>query len=202
MGKKERILAIFAGAGIEGLNLEEGMARFGGNPDLYIKVIKSFVDSIGRHLDKLKALTSEGLEDYAIEVHGIKGSCYGISAYKEGDMAKALEISAKAGDYGQTASGNAPFIDAVETLAGKLRGLLDEVENKGGGGPKKSAPDRDVLESMLEASRDFDIDRMQEALQELEKYEYENDGDLVKWLGEQVTSFSYGNIEERLADLL
>ena len=55
---------------------------------------------------------------------------------------------------------------------------------------------------MLEASRDFDAERMQEVLKDLEKYDYESEGDLVKWLGEQVTVFSYDKIEERLASIL
>jgi len=202
MDEKDRILAIFAGLGIEGFDLEEGIARFGGNPGLFFKVLKTFVDSIGGHLDKLAGLTEEGLEDYAIEVHGIKGSCYGISANKAGDMARELELSAKAGDYERTVSGNAVLIEAVNVLAGKLRELLAEVEKGSGKGPQRQSPDKALLEDMFWASRDFDIDRMQEVLNELERFEYEKDGDLVKWLSDQVTSFNYGKIEERLATIL
>ena len=202
MDENEKTLAVFASTGIEGLDLEEGVARFGGNPKLYVKIIRTFTDNIGGHLDKLSGLTPEGLADYAIEVHGVKGSCYGISANKEGDMAKALEIAAKDGEYEQVTAGNAPFIEAVNELTEKLRGLLAEIEGGDGSGRKRPEPDRALLEAMYTASRDFDVDKMQGILKELEQYEYENDDGLVRWLGEQVTSFSYDKIEERLATIL
>ena len=187
---------------IEGLDLEAGVARFGGNPKLYAKIIKTFVDNIGPHLDKLAGLTPEGLEDYAIGVHGVKGSLYGISATREGDMAKDLEIAAKAGEYDKVLAGNVPFIDSVKELTIKLQSLLAAFEEGSEAGQKKPEPDRAQLEIMLTASRDFDVDKMQEALKELEKYEYEKDGDLVGWLSEQVTAFGYDKIEERLASIL
>ena len=189
--------------GIEGLDLEAGVIRFGGNEKLYAKIIKTFIDNIGPHLDKLAGLTLEGLADYAIEVHGVKGSLYGISANKEGDAAKELEISAKAGEYEIVAEGNVPFIESVRILTEKLKAMLDDFE--GGGtvtGNKKQEPDKAVLQAMLDASRDFDVDKMQDSLAELEKYEYEKDGDLVGWLSEQVTAFGYDKIEERLAAIL
>jgi HPt (histidine-containing phosphotransfer) domain-containing protein len=202
MDEKERILTIFAKTNIEGLNLNEGVIRFGGNPKLYLKIIKTFVDNIGPHLDILAALSPEALESYGIEVHGVKGSCYGISANKEGDMAKELEIAAKENNYEKVLIGNAPFITAVNELKGKLQALLDEFENSSENMQKKPEPDRELLAIMLQASRDFDVDKMQDALKELEQFDYEKDGDLVKWLSEQVTAFGYDRIEERLASIL
>ena len=202
MDEKEKILEIFAKTNIDGLNLSEGVVRFGGNPKLYLKIIKTFIDNIGPHLDVLAALSPEGLEAYGIEVHGVKGSCYGISANKEGDMAKELELAAKANDYAKVLAGNAPFIATVNELKDKLQGLLDEIEGGSGSAQKKPEPDKELLAVMLQASRDFDVDKMQEALKELEQFEYEKDGDLVKWLSEQVTSFGYDRIEERLALIL
>ena len=202
MDEKEKTMAVFASTDIEGLDLEAGVARFGGNPKLYVKIIKTFVDNIGAHLDTLAGLTQGGLEAYGIEVHGVKGSCYGISANKEGDMARELEMAAKEGDFAKVSAWNAPFIEAVNTLVGKLQALLDEIEGGSVTGQKRPEPDKATLASMLQASRDFDVERMQEALKALEQYEYEGGGDLVKWLGEQVTAFGYDKIEERLASIL
>lgn len=224
MDENERTLAIFAETDIEGFNLEEAVARFGGNPQLYLKIIKAFIDDIGGHLDRLAGLSRDGLGDYGIEVHGIKGSCYTIGAKKEGDMALALEMAAREGDFEQAESGNAPFIEAMNVLKGKLSGLLDEVENAGGrqghygqagkaealpagagseplGGLEKIEPDRAALEEMLEATRNLNINWMEDVLRELEKYNYEKGGDLVRWIGEQVTLFNYEEIEERLAGI-
>ena len=192
----------FSNTDIEGLDIEAGIARFGGNQKLYAKILKTFNDNIGAHMDKLAGLTREGLADYAIEVHGVKGSLYGISANREGDMARNLEIDSKAGEYDKVLAGNAPFIAAVFELRGKLQALLAAYEAGAGGMQKKTEPDKAVLGAMLQASRDFDVEKMQEALKELEKYEYEKDGELVKWLGEQVTTFGYDKIEGRLAGIL
>ena len=192
----------FTDTDIEGLDLAAGVARFGGNEKLYAKILKTFIDNIGPHLDKLAGLTREGLSDYAIQVHGVKGSLYGISANKEGDMAKELEIDAKANDYEKVFAGNEPFIASVKKLSEKLQMLLDDAGDETGGTQKKSEPDKALLSIMLEASRDFDVDKMQSALTELEKYKYEKDGELVVWLGEQVTAFGYDRIEERLATIL
>ena len=187
---------------IEGLDFEKGVALFGGNPELYIKVIKKFVDNINPHLDLLAGLTREGLEAYGIEVHGVKGSLYGISANKEGDMARGLEMAAKAKEYEKVSAGNGPFIEAVNELAVKLRALLKELEDLACYRQKKAEPDKAVLALMLQASRDINVEKMQELMKELEKYEYESGGDLVKWLSGQVTAFGYDSIEERLRNVI
>jgi len=202
MENTEKILSVFDRTDIDGLDIKAGVARFGGNPKLYVKIIKTFVDNIGAHLNTLAGLTRENLEMYGIEVHGVKGSLYGISANKEGDMAKDLEMAAKDGDYEKVSAGNASFIEAVNILVEKLNALLAELDDSKVYGQRKQEPDRDLLGVMLQASRDFDVEKMQDALKELEKSEYETGGDLVKWLGEQVTAFGYDKIEERLAVLL
>ena len=206
MDESRMITEVFAKADIEGMNFDEGIERFGGNAKLYVKIIRTFVDKIGAHLDTLSGLASEPggagkLEAYSIEVHGVKGSCYGISANKAGDMAKELEIASKAGNREAVLAGNDRFITDVKELAEKLRALLAELEG-GGGGQKKSEPDKTLLAVMLQASRDFDVEIMQDTLKELEKYEYESGSDLVKWLSEQVTAFGYDRIEERLMAIL
>ena len=202
MDNNDRTLEIFAKTEIEGLSLTDGVARFGGNHKIYLKILKTFVDNIDPHLDALAELTRDGLEAYGIRVHGVKGSCYGISANKEGDMAKELEIAAKEGNYEKVSANNALFIAAVNELKNKLQALFDEIEGGVSGVIRKPVPDKAILAAIMQASRMFDVEKMQYALAELEKYEYEVGGDLVKWLGEQMITFSYDKIEERLASIL
>ena len=117
-------------------------------------------------------------------------------------MAKELEMAAQAGDFEKVSAGNERFIKAVKELSERLRALLDEIEEGTGGGRKKPEPDKAVLAAMLQASRDFDVEKMREALDELEKFEYASGGDLVKWLSGQVTVFAYDLIEKRLKEIL
>ena len=200
MEEKERIAKVFAEANIDGMNLNDGMARFGNNSKLYLKVIKTFVDNIGHHLDTLATLTEDTLPDYAVEVHGVKGSCYGINANREGKMAEALEIAAKGGNFAEAQAGNAPFLDEMKALVPKLQAVLDACSEEGA--TKKAEPDKALLKDMLDAAKDFDVDKMQKTIEELEKYEYEKDGDLVKWLSDQVTMFAYDLIQQRLEEIL
>jgi HPt (histidine-containing phosphotransfer) domain-containing protein len=198
----ENVLAAFARADIEGMDLAAGAGRFGGNAKLYLRVLGTFADSMGAHIDRLNELATEAaLADYMIEVHGVKGSCYGVGANKEGDMAKELELSAKAGDFAKVSSGNPVFASAVHALIPKIREIIEAAGESGAGG-RKAAPDKAALAAMLAASREFDAAGMQDALRELEKYEYKAGGDLVKWLGEQVASFGYDRIQERLEGIL
>ena len=202
-GDSDRILTVFAKAAVDGLDFSDGIERFGGNSKLYVRIIKTFVDNIGKHLDVLAKLSPGELEAYGIEIHGVKGSCYGISANKEGNMAKELEMAAKAGDYDRIAIDNVIFIRAMNELTKKLHAVLDEIEGCGVGvAVKKPEPDREVLDSMLQASRDFDLAGMHDALKKLEQFEYDSGGDLVKWLGEQVIVFGYDRIVERLMAVL
>jgi len=208
MDDKEKLLNAFAQADIEGLDPAAALARFAGNPKLFLKVLKSFTDSIGAHLDRLNELEAQGaIADYAIEVHGVKGSCYGIGANREGDLAKELEFAAKANETDKVHGGNAPFVDEMRRLSDKLSSVLRSVESGDGaagvgGAAALPEPDRQTLAAMLQASRDFDAEKMQELLRELESHTYASGGDLVAWLSEQVTAFAYDKIEERLGALL
>jgi HPt (histidine-containing phosphotransfer) domain-containing protein len=193
--------AAFAQAGLEGMDPAAGAALFAGNVKLYLKVLGTFAGSIGGHIDKLNDLcTEETIADYAIEVHGVKGSCYGVGATREGDMAKELEFAAKAGDFAKVSSGNGPLTAEIAALAEKFRAVqaIAEGADGGDGRAKKAAPEKAVLLKMLEASRGCDADGLQAALRELEAYDYEAGGDLVRWLGGQVTAFGYDEIRTRL----
>jgi predicted transcriptional regulator len=117
-------------------------------------------------------------------------------------MAMELEVAAKKGLYEKICHENDVFIETVRDFAAKLRVLLTALERAEGDGRERPEPDKAALAAMLKAGRDFDVDKMQEILQELEQYEYERNGELVKWLSEQVTAFSYGKIEKRLAEIL
>jgi hypothetical protein len=196
------IRALFKDANIEGMDFEKGLGLFAGQVKIYLKILKTFRDSIGGHLEELAALTEPGLADYAIRVHGVKGSCYGIAAMKEGDQARELEFAAKAGDYALVASKNQELIDAVYALKDKLTLFLDAVQGDGASGEKKAAPDRALLAKLAEAVEAYDVDEVRSAIDELEKFAYEKDGDLIEWLSAKATSFEYEDISEKLKEIL
>ncbi|MDR1471310.1 MAG: response regulator [Synergistaceae bacterium] len=191
---------------ISGVDIAAGMKRFNNVASVYMGVVKSFTQNMPRLLATLRGVTESTLSEYAVTVHGVKGSCYGICADEAGRMAEALEISAKGGDFTRVMAGNETFICTVETLLIQLKTLVesaDEVSSEAVRGKNSMPePDRSLLEKMLRASQDYDIDAMQSAMDELEQYKYESGGELIAWLKEQLVNFCYEAISEKLEDVV
>jgi CheY-like chemotaxis protein len=182
---------------IEGVNLEEGIARYEGEA-AYLGVLRSYATHTPPLLEKLRSLAPETLPDYAVTVHGLKGASYGICADNIGRQAEGLEHAAKAGDYDRVRGENDAFIRQVEAA---LSGIQELLRSCAEGEPEKeqaAAPDPALLEKLLDASRRFKSTVMEEILLELEKYEYQSGGDLVVWLREQLDNLEYDAIRERL----
>jgi PAS domain S-box-containing protein len=189
---------------VPGVDFISGMRRFNNNPEIYLRVIRSFVKNIPRLLEELREVSEASLERYAVTIHGVKGSCYGISADVAGKMAEALEVAAKTGDFAEVMAGGGAFIQEAEALLPQFEALLERADaiQAPAKKPGAAAPDPELLAELLAASRDYDIDGMQQALEQLEQYSYESGNDLIAWLKEQVANFSYDQVQEKLEELL
>jgi CheY-like chemotaxis protein/anti-sigma regulatory factor (Ser/Thr protein kinase) len=112
------------GATIPGLDLEECLGRFGGDEEVLRGILDSYVLNIPLMLEKIQAVTQEGLADYAVIVHGIRGSSHSICAQAVGDLAQALENAAKAGDFAFVEANNGAFLQAVKEQVAEISGFL------------------------------------------------------------------------------
>ncbi|MDR1622456.1 MAG: response regulator [Synergistaceae bacterium] len=205
---------------IEGLNIGAGYSRFGGER-AYKEVIRSYVTHTPKLLDKLRG-EEETLPEYAIAVHGLKGSSYGICADEVGRMAEELEFAAKRGDAAAVKAKNGELIRAVEALLSSLRfGFLGqetslqevslkeafweeprrEDREKSEKRELRSTPDISFLKELRERCSHYDVAGMEEAMSKLERYTYKSRNDLVKWLRKQVDDLEYGQISERLKNI-
>jgi CheY-like chemotaxis protein len=187
-------------ATLEGMDLEAGLKRYG-SEEVYTRILRSFLTHTPGLLEKLRSLTQETLPDYAVTVHGLKGASYGVCAEAIGVEAEELEFAAKAGDYETVASKNAGFIVKVEAAMDALGELLQSAAEEGGKKPKAAAPDKTLLEKLLDASKRFKPTVMEEVLAELEGFEYESEGDLIPWLREQIEDLEYDAVREKLESL-
>ncbi|MDR1516264.1 MAG: response regulator [Synergistaceae bacterium] len=191
---------------ISGVDIAAGLKRFNNAPSIYMGVVKSFIQNTPKLLTALRGVTESTLPDYAVTVHGIKGSCYGICADEAGRMAEALEIAAKSGDFARVMAGSETFISKVEGLLSQLDALSRSADEVCGAVNSDKAalpsPDRALLAKMLDVSRVYDIDAMQSVMEELEQYRYESEGELVSWLKEQIVNFGYDDISEKLEEVL
>jgi PAS domain S-box-containing protein len=188
---------ILDGAKIDGINLKAGIERYE-EETAYLGILRSYLIHTPELLEKLRSLSRETLPDYAITVHGIKGSSFGICADGIGKQAEELEYAAKAGNYETVRDKNAAFIEKTERALRDIGELLQNSEEGGSVKQKAAAPSKNLLEKLLDASKRFKPTVMEEVLAELEGYEYESGGDLVEWLREQMDNLEYDAIRERL----
>jgi CheY-like chemotaxis protein len=182
----------------DGVDWAEGRRRYGEIP--FRNILHSFLRHTPDVLRRMESLLPDYTPDYAVAIHGLKSSCYGICAARLGQMAAALEKTAAAGYSLRLQTEHAAF-------TAELQGLLDELGHMYGRRQalrRKAAPASETLRYMLDSSRHYRINQMEEALDELERYTYEDEAanELVAWLREQTDNLAYGAVVQRLTACL
>jgi PAS domain S-box-containing protein len=187
---------------IDGMDMADAIAR-SGSYGTFMKIVRSYTRHTPELLEKLRVTNAESLHEYMTIIHGIKGSSFSIRADRVGSMAEELEQAAKAGDFNTVVSRNEEFIDTTKKLIEDLRTLDDAGENsfrvKEGVRP---APDETALDSILEHARHYDTFGIENAISELDRYDYETRTDLVDWLKEKIENLEYDEITQRLEQVL
>ena len=192
---------ILADTQIPGLQIAEAMGRLGDSASLYLRIIHSFVTNMPHHLSELSAPSAETLNDYAIKVHGVKGSCYGIGANCCGDAAKDLEMAAKAGDLDTVLRDNGALLNSLRALLvelEKLEATVAAAEGAESSSGLADSPDPAILQALLDATQAFDIEQMQKLIDELSSVNYRSGGDLVAYIQERFGAFDYQAIEDNI----
>ena len=182
------------------IDFVQGVKRFGSEAD-YFEVIRAFCMHTPILLDTLRNFSAEApaaLNEYAVTVHGIKGSCYGICANMAGAEAEKLEKAARAGDTQQIMANNLPFVQIMESTLRDLNTILQKAADQKRSKKTAAVPDSGLLSRLLEAANKYDTSGIKQIMGELESYEYESGGELVSWLREQMDFFAYDAIIERL----
>jgi signal transduction histidine kinase/FixJ family two-component response regulator/HPt (histidine-containing phosphotransfer) domain-containing protein len=183
---------------VEGLDAEKGLERFGGDGKSYMESLRSYVTHTPPLLAAARDMSSPA--DYAITVHGIKGSSFGISADAIGRRAEKLEHAAKAGDLAFVEAENSGFIAAAGEFIADLSGLLETLEQNVQK-PRRPAPDSAILTQIVEAAETYDMGELDAMMEKLEQYTYQEEADLVTWLKEQISMSEFDAITERLTAL-
>ncbi|MDR2199740.1 MAG: response regulator [Deltaproteobacteria bacterium] len=193
-----------SGVEIAGLDVQTGIKRYG-KEEKYIKILKSYVLHTTKLLETIKATAGSSFKDYAIAVHGLKGSSYGISANLVGDIAGKLEIMAKEGKSDNFADTHISLLDKTGKLISDINAVLTKLEERHRRDARKDSracPDKELLQKLLDFSKRGKTSMMEEVLSELELYEYESQPDLIPYLREQMENFDYGLICDRLCNVL
>jgi CheY-like chemotaxis protein len=182
-------------ARIKGLDAEKGLERFGGDGKSYMDSLRSYALHTPPLLESARITTN--IDNYAVTVHGIKGSSYGISAEAAGQWAERLEHAARAGNLSLIGEENNMFIESVKRFISDLNGLLRFIDEKYQK-PCMAAPDPELLEKIRDAAENYDVSGLDRAMEELEQCTYESDADLVPWLREQIDKSEFEKIISRL----
>jgi CheY-like chemotaxis protein/HPt (histidine-containing phosphotransfer) domain-containing protein len=191
---------------IEGLDHQKALLRFG-SADIYLVSLRSYTAHTPALLIELRekepagnaSPSPEDLEQYRITVHGIKGSSYGISADEAGRQAEALEKAAKESNLDFIRKHSGGFIQYTENFIALVTEFLERIDARVEK-PKKTEPDKTVLRQICKAADSYNMGELDKAIEELEQYSYESNGDLVPWLREQLGMAEFEQITERLKD--
>jgi signal transduction histidine kinase/CheY-like chemotaxis protein len=193
--------AILDGYTVKGIDFPRGRMRYG-DDEAYLKILRSYASEISTLPEKIRGVTQETLGEYAILIHGIKGSCNSICAGELGQKAFDLEKAAKAGNMAFIQEKNEAFCAQLEITLKNLKEVLGSIEKPEPERRKIPAPDPKLLLALLEACKQYNISEMQKVLRDLESFEYERDARLIQWLREQTNGLEYEVIRERLEAFL
>jgi CheY-like chemotaxis protein len=189
---------------IEGLDIPGGLAQYG-SAAIYLDILASYTKHAPEYGRELAALISDRarLSDYAVKVHGLKGASYGICAKPFGDEAFELEKLSKAGKYEEAAAKTPALLSHLDRLVTDIAALIERKRPvESAGKPAKPAPDRALLEKLLDASRRYKSSTLESAIAELDQYQYTQDDGLAAWLKDQAENLEYEAITTRLEALL
>ncbi|MDR1082375.1 MAG: response regulator [Coriobacteriales bacterium] len=187
-----------------GVNVSVGLERLDGSVDEYLKVLRTYVAEMALLLADVDELATQRLDDYAIVVHGIKGSSRAVGAEELAAMANKLETAAQTRDGDFVSKHTGMFIEQAKLLIAGTETVLDAVDTlkSSWSKPSKNKPDSLALTRLYEAAEDFSIDGVEDALEELEQYDYQVEGKLVVWLREQCNDLAFNEIVVHLSDYI
>jgi len=186
---------------IPGIDACKGMALYGGDADLYSTIIESFARNTPAVIESLRGVSGENLADYAINVHGLKGSSNNIGAAEVAQRAARMEKAAKAGNLAEVTAENDILLAEAETLVNDIRAWLD-ARSAEQSKPVQASINIELLERLRDACENFDMSGADEAMARLTECSYENDNGLMAWLAEKMTTSEFGEITLRINNYL
>jgi HPt (histidine-containing phosphotransfer) domain-containing protein len=185
---------------IDLMDVQKSMERFGGNEEIFLRIMRSFVNSTYSLLSVINNASKDNMAQYAIAVHGLKGASRSICAYKVGDLAEALEKAAKTEDFDFIRDHNPGLLAIVDELIAYINEIIDKISSKNSKNGKDT-PDIKTLSALLAACKNYDMDGVDAAMADLESFEYKSGSELIAWLRTNVDLMNLKQIEEKLSNL-
>ena len=185
---------------IPGVDSRSGLARYNGDIDIYLSVMRSYANDAPSRLAKLRSATAETLPECLVTVHGLKGAAASICA-ENATAAAQLEKIARNGDLAMFLENLGPFINDSERLSADIKAWLCEYDEKNEK-PRLHAPDRKTLEKLLQSCQAYEMSGIDEAMDELEGASYDTQTELITWLREKLDVMEIDEVVAQLKEKL
>jgi HPt (histidine-containing phosphotransfer) domain-containing protein len=187
---------------MEGIDIEAALKLYGNSGEAFMPILKSFVAHTPSLLERMDAHLESSLPEYAIEAHGLKGTCNVICAFEAAELAKELEYASKEGKGDFVKAWHGELRRRILGLTEQLKVLLEEQGMSLPEKERRSEPGRELLIRLSAAAGEFYSNKTEEILEELERYRYDRGSELVRWLREQAENFDYEAMHRRLEEFL
>lgn len=106
------------------LNVQESLARFGNNKNIYTRMLGIFATKYINIRNSLtKCISENDDENYTIEIHGLKGALANIGANELSETAHKFEMLSKDGGFESCKDGTITLLGDVDALVEKLKQL-------------------------------------------------------------------------------
>jgi HPt (histidine-containing phosphotransfer) domain-containing protein len=184
---------------ISGINTELGLSYYDGDLEIYLPLLRSYILNTPASLDKIRTVTFETLKDYAIIIHGLKGTSASIGAEMTREAALNLEALARAGDLNGILANNETFINDTEKIVAGIKEWVDDYDAKNKK-PLLKAPSPIALEKLRQSCKNFSMRGIDSTMSELENADYEQDAGLIAWLREKINNSELSEIAERISN--
>jgi PAS domain S-box-containing protein len=188
---------------VKGIDFSAALSIYGSAAP-YIAILRSFVNHTPALLAEMSVYLETSLPDYTIKAHGLKGSCNTICAAGTAALAKDMETAAKEGNLTFIRPRHSALKTEALALTDRIKTLIAEWDayQPREVRTQKAGPDREVLARLSASTAEFNSNKTEKILEELEQYQYEQGEDLVQWLREQAESFDYDAMHRRLEEYL
>ncbi|MDR0998759.1 MAG: response regulator, partial [Treponema sp.] len=189
---------------VEGIDLAGLRARYGGGGISCVPILRSFVLHTPPLLESMNVHLETSLPDYAIEAHGLKGTCNAVCAVETAALAGELEQAAMEGNFELVRSRHGdlmyklrPLLDNLRTLLARWDALRPAQEKE-----KRAEPEGELLRRLFHAAGEFNSTVVEELLNTLEHYRYEKGEELLRRLRERADAFDYDGMRGELEEFL
>jgi CheY-like chemotaxis protein/HPt (histidine-containing phosphotransfer) domain-containing protein len=139
------------------LSVSTGLGQVDGQRDVYETTLRLMIQEIEKSIKTLPAFLSvENIDDFIIEIHGIKGALANIGAIALSEKSYALEKKSETGDLDFCAGHLPPLLEELSAFVTKLKEAFSSINSNGV--PVDIPPELPhIFEKMITAFSEVDL---------------------------------------------